>query len=125
MLVCGELMYHTYLSVLLFVLLYKSLWNKSWCFVLKCLIFTFVVMASQRPSEDPQVTPEVLLNAMKDMMQMIVQHREEMSKHSEGQQNTINSPPSQPDASSKVSGETVMQKLQNSRNLHQSHLRRQ
>ena len=68
-------------------------------------------MASQGPSENPQVTLEVLLNAMKDMMQMIVQHREEMSKHSEGHQNTVNSPPSQPEASSKVNGETAMQKL--------------
>ena len=49
--------------------------------------------------------------AMKDMTQMISQHSEEMSKHSEGQHNTITSPLSQPEASSKITGETAMQKL--------------
>ena len=51
------------------------------------------------------------MSTMKDMMQLIAQHREEMSKHYEGQQNNVTTPPTQPEASSKASGETTIKKL--------------
>ena len=67
-------------------------------------------MASQGNDETP-LTPETLMSTMKEMMRMITQHREELSKQSEGQQNNVSSPPSQPEASSKAMGETAIQKL--------------
>ena len=73
-------------------------------------LFTLVDMASQGNEEIP-LTPETLMSTMKEMMHMITQHREELSKQSEGQQNNILSPPSQPEASSKAMGETTIQKL--------------
>ena len=69
--------------------------------------FILVDMASQGNEENP-LTPETLMSTMKEMMRMITQHREELSKHSEGPQNNISSPPSQPEASSKIMGETAI-----------------
>ena len=75
-------------------------------------------MASQNPEGSRQeevetpISPEALMSTMKEMMKMISQHREELSKHSEANQNTLNSPPpSQPEASSKTLRETTIQKL--------------
>ena len=75
------------------------------------LSLTVVVMTSSRENEDTFVTPEALMSTMKDMMQLIAQHREEMSKHSEGQHNNVTTPPTQPKAPSKASGETAIKKL--------------
>ena len=74
-------------------------------------------MASQGPEgsqpekDDTSITPETLMPAMKDIMQMISQHKKELSKHSGGQQNNVSSPSSQPEASSKTNGETAIKKL--------------
>ena len=68
-------------------------------------------MSSLGGDDDTPVTPEALMSTIKDMMQMIAQHREEMSKHSEGQQNNATTPSSQLEASSKASGETAIKKM--------------
>ena len=65
-------------------------------------------MAAPRGNEDVPVTPEALMSTMKDMMQLIAQHKEEMSKHSGGQQNRETTPPSQGEASSKANKETTI-----------------
>ena len=74
-------------------------------------------MASLGGNDDTPVTPEALMSMMKDMMQMIAQHREKMSKHSDGQQNHATTPPSQPEASSKASEETAIKKLTKFKNF--------
>ena len=68
-------------------------------------------MAAPKGTDDMVVTPEALMSTMKDMMLLITQHKEEMSKHSGGQQNLEPTPPSPGETSSKASGETAMQKL--------------
>ena len=89
--------------------MYKRFSNENDGCVLKNR-FIPVDMASQG-NEETSLTPETLMSTMKEMMRMITQHREELSKQSEGQQNNISSPPSQPEASSKAMGETAIQKL--------------
>ena len=89
--------------------MYKRFSNEYDSCVLKNR-FILIDMASQGNEETP-LTPETLMSTMKEMMRMITQHREELSKQSEGHQNNIASPPSQPEASSKIMGETAIQKL--------------
>ena len=67
-------------------------------------------MTSQENDETP-LTLETLMSTMWDMMRMITQHREELSKQSERHKNNVSSPPSQSEASSKAMGETTIQKL--------------
>ena len=67
---------------------------------------------SRQEDMETPISSEALMSTMKEMMKMILQHREELSKHLEANQNTLNSPPpSQPEASSKTLGETTIQKL--------------
>ena len=68
-------------------------------------------MAAPRGNDDVPVTPEALMSTMKEMMQLIVRNKEEMSKHSGGQQNRESTPPSQGEALSKDNKDTTIQKL--------------
>ena len=74
-------------------------------------------MASDNPenfpkgNEETPITPEALMATMKEMVHLISQHREEISKQSKGQQNNITPPVSQFETSNKVIGETTIQKL--------------
>ena len=66
---------------------------------------------SQKGNDETLITPEALMATMKEMVHLISQHQEEISKQYEGQQNNITPPPLQFETSSKVTGETAIQKL--------------
>ena len=68
-------------------------------------------MVAPRENKDVSVTPEALMSTMKDMILLVNQHKEEMSKHSGEQQNIETTPPSQGETSSKANVEIAIQKL--------------
>ena len=51
------------------------------------------------------------MSSMRDMMKMITQHKEGLSKHYKGHQNNVSPLSCEPEASSKPTGEIAIQKL--------------